>query len=262
MFGSFQHATRISFDIRGRCFVVDRGSNSLAVFSPRFDLTVSLGGFGWDLAAFDGPSGVTSDGLRTFVADHGNHRVLLYDQSLAAISSIMTRDSAFALAGFGFPQGVALSQQGELYILDGENHRVVKFDPRIRFERSFGGIEAGEGRLRQPLDITTSARGRVLVLEPERIVEFDYAGNYVRRIGEGVLTNARGFGVAGAGVVVADSAELKFFDERGEVSARIQGPLMVREPGEELMDVAVRDDKIFLLTTKRVHMFRFVEVPP
>lgn len=257
IFGSFQHATRIDFDIRGRCFVIDRGSNSLAVFSPQLDLTVSLGGFGWDLAAFDGPSGIASDGLSTFVADHGNHRVILYDQSMSAISTLMTRDSSFASARFGFPLGVALSPHGELYVLDGENNRVVKFDPRMRFERSFGGIEAGVGRLRQPIDILTGARGQVMVLEPGRIVEFDYAGNYVRRIGEGVLTNARGFGVMNFGIVVVDSAELRFFNEGGDVSDQLHEPLIIREGGEEVVDVAVHDDRMFLLTTKRVQVFRF-----
>lgn len=256
MFGSFQHATRIAFDIRGRCFVVDRGSNSLAVFSPQLDPPASLGGFGWDMAAFDGPSGIASDGLSVFVSDEGNHRIIRYDQSMAPNSTLTTRDSSFAPARFGFPLGVALSLQGELYVLDGENDRVVKFDSRMRFERSFGGIEAGAGRLRQPLDIQIGANGQVLVLEPGRIVQFDYAGNYVRRIGEGLLTNARGFGVTDAGVVVVDSANLKFFDERGD---RILEPLIISDAGEELMDVAVRDNKIFLLTTRRVLVFRIAD---
>ncbi|MEX2191006.1 MAG: NHL repeat-containing protein [Bacteroidota bacterium] len=260
IFGSFQHATRIAFDIRGRCFVVDRGSNSLVVFSPQLDIAANLGGFGWDLAAFDGPTGIASDGLSIFVADHGNHRVIRYDQSIAAISTLMTRDSSYAPASFGFPLGVALSRQGELYILDGENTRVVKFDSRLRFERSFGGIESGAGRLQQPTDILTGARGQVMVLEAGRIVEFDYAGNYVRTIGKSKLKKARGFSEAGTGVVVADSAGLWFFDERGTSSTSIPYPLMVTDAGEELNDVAVRDDRIFILTTKRVHVFRFTDV--
>ncbi len=156
--------------------------------------------------------------------------------------------------------GIALSSQGELYILDGENNRVVKFDQRMKFERHFGGIEAGAGRLQKPLDILTGGRGEVFVLEPEAVVEFDYAGNYVRRIGEGVLKDARGFGIYGFGLVVADSAEVRFFDERGHVLKGIQGPLLMLEPGEELMDVGVREGKIFLLTTKRIQVFRFAEV--
>lgn len=258
-FGSFDHTTRIAFDIRGRCFVIDKGASSIAVFSPQFELTTSLGGFGWDLTAFDGPTGIASDGLSTFVADHGNHRVIRYDQSLTAISALMTRDSSHAPARFGFPLGVALSRQGELYVLDGENNRVVKFDARLRFERSFGGIEAGIGRLRQPVDIMVGELGRVMVLEPHRIVEFDYTGNYVRSAGDGSFRQARGFGEAGTGVVVADSAGLWFFDDRGNVTINIQHPIIDAEDGE-INDVIVRDEELFVLTNRRVIMFRLTEV--
>ncbi|MEX2115571.1 MAG: NHL repeat-containing protein [Bacteroidota bacterium] len=260
VFGSFDHASRIAFDIRGRCFVIDRGTSSVAVFSPQFDLTSTLGGFGWDLTAFDGPTGIASDGLSTFIADHGNHRVIRFDQSMAALSTLLTRDSSHAPARFGFPLGVALSRQGELYVLDGENNRVVKFDSRLRFERSFGGMEAGAGTLRQPMDVVVGERGQVMVLESHRIVEFDYAGNYLRSVGEGSLKGARGFGEAGSGVVVAGSSELWFFDDRGELTMNIQYPLLVSDVKEELSDAVVRDERIFVLTARCVRVFRLIEV--
>lgn len=248
------------FDIRGRCLVVDRGMSSVAVFSPQFDLTTSLGGFGWDITAFDGPTGIASDGLSTFVADHGNHRVVRFDQSFTAFSALATHDTSYVPARFGFPLGLALSTQGELYVLDGENHQVVKFDARLRFERSFGGIEAGVGRLRQPVDIAIGETGLVMVLEPHRIVEFDYAGNYVRSVGDGTLEGARGFGSAQSGIVVAGSSNLWFVDERGNVTVKMQYPVIAPDPGEEINDVAVQGEKIFVLTTRHVRVFRFAKV--
>jgi hypothetical protein len=260
VFGSFDRASRIVFDIRGRCFVIDRGASSIAVFSPQFDLTTNLGGFGWDITAFDGPTGIASDGLSAFVADYGNHRVIRYDQSMTAFSVVMMRDTSYAPARFGFPVGVALSKQGELYVLDGENLRVIKFDARLNFERSFGGIEAGTGRLRLPIDITVGEHGNVLVLEPHRIVEFDYAGNFVRSIGDGILKSALGFCEAESGVVIAGSAELWFLDERGNMVMHLQHPIVAPDPSEEISDVALHHGKLFLLTTRQVRVFRFTEV--
>ncbi len=120
-------------------------------------------------------------------------------------------------------------------------------------------MEAGAGRLRQPMDVLVREQGQVMVLESHRIVEFDYAGNYVRSVGDRVLKGARGFGEAGSGVVVADSAELWFFDERGELTMNILYPLIVSDVKEELSDVVVHDGRIFVLTARCIRIFRHTE---
>jgi hypothetical protein len=111
-----------------------------------------------------------------------------------------------------------------------------------------------------PIDITVDGHGNVLVLEPHRIVEFDYAGNFVRSTGEGLLKGAVGFCQAGDGIAVAGVAEVWFLDDRGNMVMHLEHPIVEPDLSEEISDVAFHQGKIFLLTTRRVRVFRFVEV--
>lgn len=254
-FGAFQGAARIDSDLRGRFFVVDRTSSTITVFSPRHERLEVLGGFGWSGTGFDHPSAVATDGISTYVADYGNHRIVRLDQSLNPVSFLATRDTSFAPARFGYPQGLALSRQGDLFVLDGENVRVLKFDRRSVFERSFGGVESGSGRLRAPVEVLVTVRDRVWVLEEDRIVEFDFAGNYVGTIGKGILSSSRGFGETENGVVVATADRLWFFDWQGMPASSIEISNIIASAPVDVMDVAVSNDVLHVLTPHTVIVF-------
>jgi hypothetical protein len=152
---------------------------------------------------------------------------------------------------------LALSRQGDLFVLDGENLRVVQFDSRSGFVRSFGTLESREGRLREPLEISTSPEDRVLVLENDRIIEFDFAGTYVRSIGEGVIRNSVGMCQTESGLLVAANDTLTWFNSDGSVGTKIAVSDIVSEfPLSPLRDVAIRNDRLLLLTPTRAGIFR------
>lgn len=254
-FGSFQGAVRIASDLRGRFFIVDPVSSTISVFSPRGEPLDILGGFGWSENGFDHPSAVASDGISTYVADYGNHRIVRLDQSLNPVSFLSTRDTSFAPARFGYPRGLALSRQGDLFVLDGENIRVLKFNPRSTFERSFGGIESGLGRLKAPVEVLVTVRDRVWVLEEDRIVEFDFTGNYLGEIGRGVLSSAKGFGETRDGVLVATADRLWFLDRQGLPERSIEIASIIASAPLDVMDVAVVNDVLYVLTPRTVIVF-------
>ncbi|MBI4419068.1 MAG: hypothetical protein HY563_09830, partial [Ignavibacteriales bacterium] len=154
-----------------------------------------------------------------------------------------------------YPVGVALSKQGDLFILDGENVRVLKFDRRSSFERTFGGREAGPGRLTSPVEILVTMQDQVLVLEDDRIIEFDFAGNFVRTIGGGMISAARGFGETADGVAVVTADVLWFFDRNGSPLTRIEIPMIVASVSLDPADVAVLHDRVYLLTRESVVAF-------
>ena len=260
-FGTFERAHRIMIDPRGGIFVVDRGASTIHLFSSRFEHLAAFGGFGWSASSFDHPTAIATDGLTLFVSDYGNHRVSRFDQPLTAISLLSTRDTSFAPARFGFPEGVALSRQGDLYILDGENSRVLKFDRRSNFEMSFGGYEFGAGALTNPIEIIVSNSDRIYVLEPNRIVEFDYTGNYLGAIGQGILRDAAGFGKTKNGVAVISAERLWFFDETGTLSDTVSLSNVLSGPLKDLADIAIVNDRIFLLTHRSVGVFKVLSGP-
>lgn len=254
--GTFQHAFRLTISPQGGIYVADIGRNYVLLFSND-GAPVSVGGYGWEVSMFDKPTGLATDGLNLFVSDQGNHRVQRFDRSLNFVSSSSTRDTSFAAARIGYPLGVALSRIGELFVLDGENLRVVKFTPMMRFERGFGDFDDRRARLRRPLKILVGRNDHVYVLEPERLLEFDMFGQYIRAIGGGVLQDAKSFALTRAGVIVLTDDALHWFSDRGDRVNTIRARHLVTEhalgPLEDAMEVG---DRLYLLTSTRIHVFR------
>ncbi len=256
-FGSFGNAARIAVDASGTIYVLDDARHTLSLFSERGTHQRLVGGYGWDATTLDRPTGVATDGLTIYVSDYGNHRIVRYDRNLVFLSALSTRDTSISSAQFGYPLGLALSKQGDLFVLDGENLRVVQFDSRSGFVRSFGSLEAGEGRLQRPLEVAVSEDDKVLVLEPDRIAQFDYAGNFLSSIGRGTFTGAKGMAVGRRGIMVVANDTLHLFDSKGSVRWAMAASEILSEYSlAPLQDVAMWKDRLLIVSPSRVGIFR------
>ena len=256
-FGSFQRATRLVTTPQGWIYVLDAERNLIVLTKGEEDISSSVGGYGWSSTTFDQPTGLATDGLNLYVSDRGNHRVMRFDRSLNFISSFVTRDTSLLAARFGSPLGVALSRLGDLFILDGENLRVVKFGASLQYERSFGDIDDQRSRLRQPMKILLSPDDHVVVLESDRLLEFDYFGQYLRVIGSGRFHDARGFCFIRGGIVVATPERLFWFNDRGELLREIPSTEIASgSPLGAMEDLAASDDRLLLLTSTQLHIIR------
>jgi len=66
---------------------------------------------------------------------------------------------------FSMPSDVAVGQEGNVYVLDGVNNRVVVFNAAGEFRFQFGSRGSGLGQLFFPLGITTTPDGKVYVAD-------------------------------------------------------------------------------------------------
>lgn len=254
--GTFQRAFRLTISPQGGIYVADSDRNQVLLLSDEGS-PASVGGYGWEVSMFDKPTGLATDGLNLFVSDQGNHRIQRFDRSLNFVSSFTTRDTSFAAARIGYPAGVALSRGGELFVLDGENLRVVKFTSAMRFERSFGDFDDQRARLHRPLKILVGKDDHVYVLEPERLLEFDMFGHYIRAIGKDVIQEAKSFALTETGFIVLTEDALHWFSDRGDRVSTVRAQhLMTEQTVGPLEDVVVMGDRLFLLTSSRIHVFR------
>lgn len=259
---TFTAATRVVVSPQEWIYVVDAEDHRVYLFTSPTAKPRSVGGFGWGSTSFDRPTGLATDGLNLYVADYNNHRVQRFDRNLNFLSTLTTRETNDAHTRFGFPTGVALSRLGDLFVLDAENVRVLKFTQQLQLERTFGGIDAERGRLRQPIKILVSRKDRVYVLEPHRIVEFDYFGNVVRTIGEGVLRDARGFDVDAQGLVVVMDERLQWFSLDGRTTTALsKSALLASVPLSPFRDVVLMNDRLLLLTAHHLVAFTLRVVP-
>jgi hypothetical protein len=252
-FGDFVGASRLVLSPQGWILVLDEEANQLLVFPSRSASPRSFGGFGWGELAFDRPSGISTDGLNFYVSDEGNHRVQRFDRTLSLVASLNKRDTTIDQARFGYPEGVALSRHGDLFILDGENTRIVAYTGGdFKFLRSFGDVEGGRNMLSEPVEIEVAPNDRVLVLEDERIVEFDYFGNYVRSIGEGVLKGTRGFDATENDLYVVSGDLLWCFSREGALRWTVDRNSLGPTAFSPFSDVEVMENTLYVLTSKFV----------
>ncbi len=180
-FGRFSGAADLDYDIQRNIYVVDRAGNTLMKFSPGGDSLDAINGYGTGSLQFDSPSGIVArQGNDIFVADYNNGRIQRFNRTLDYITTIYTANASNDNARFGYPRDVALTRQGDMLIVDGENSRILKLSPFGEFRGAFGDIKAGAGRLVEPARIEVDGSDNAYVLDQNRLIQFDPFGSYIR----------------------------------------------------------------------------------
>lgn len=110
--------------------------------------------------------------------------------------------------GEGFfhgPKGVCFDGKGFVFVVDGGNYRVQKFDMSGKFILSFGKMGDYEGELGNPTDAAVVGDSvYVTDTSNRKIVVFDLYGNYVREILLDELASPRGITAKGNTLVISD----------------------------------------------------------
>ena len=256
-FGQFRSAVAFAVSASGDCIVIDGGTSELLRFSGEGKLLGRIGGYGWSETEFDHPGDVICpNALDVYVADYGNHRVQRYDRNLNFVSSLSLRQSDDPDGRFGYPRGVGMSRVGALFIVDGENTRIVKIGVSNAVERVFGGVEAGPGRLVNPSRVRVSDVDLVYVRDNERIAVFDIFGNYVASLSGTFPGGFKTFTVEGDSLYILDSCSIRVLDRDGRERTTIElGPLLDATECPP-SDIAVRGDRLYMLARTRVVVHR------
>ena len=114
---------------------------------------------------------------------------------------------------FNTPRGVATDTAGNVYVSDGNNHRIQKFDSSGNFLLAWGSHGSGNGQFIYPRGVAVDSAGTVYVADHQnhRIQKFDSSGNFLlawgsQGSGNGQFAWPDGLAVDAAGnVYVADS---------------------------------------------------------
>jgi streptogramin lyase len=80
--------------------------------------------------------------------------------------------------------GAALDSEGNIYILDSGNNKIVKLDSSGRFISQFGSAGTGPGQFNGPHNITVDNLGNIyVIMKDDRIVKFDQTGQFLLQFG-------------------------------------------------------------------------------
>lgn len=247
--GDFVPGARFDTDIYGNVYLLDPAQSTLTLVSRGGDTVRTIGGAGWGNEEFDRPAGIWArNGIDVFVADYGNHRIQRFDRNLNYVSSFSTRDADVPGTRFGYPADVAFSRLGDLFIVDRENTRIVKVNRSNTVERSFGGIDAGKGRLTSPTRIEIGPGDYVYVLDGSRVVTFDAFGNYVGVLYPQLFHAPSCLYADQLCVSVVDDRTVFSFDPNSRPLWSINTDSLHTLRGQAIEDIAVSGESLLVLT--------------
>jgi streptogramin lyase len=183
----------------GAATCVGRTDPPILEFDPSGKLLTS---FGSGLFAF--PHGFTVDAQGYIWASDANASETVLGMSAKGPSGVVRGQQVFKMsptgrvlmtlgkpgvAGngrdtFDQPSGIAIAPNGDIFITDGhgKNDRVVKFDSKGRFIKTWGHHGSGPGEFDQPHDISIGgSEGHVFVADRSnsRVQIFDQDGNFI-----------------------------------------------------------------------------------
>jgi len=174
--GEFKGATSFYINSAGIIFVTDDVTDEVYQLDTLGNLIESIGGYGWDESAFDDPVDVFADPLKVLVADKNNNRIQRFDKNLNFIFQIYTRESENESERFGYPVSAVTSNLGDVFILDSENKRILKFDPFGKFIQTIGGYDYGSYTLNNPKKLAISMTNNIYVIDDDYIYIYDNYG--------------------------------------------------------------------------------------
>ncbi len=219
--GEFYYPKGIAVDSEGAFYVADCWNHRIQKFSPDWRFLSSFGSYGDAPGSFNEPydiaiierqvaslplqvlsRGGKGIGYRIFVLDRCNHRIQVFDKN-TNLSGIIgqrgtvieedlselfdTPPALFSLPAFEFPTGIAADADGNIYVADSGNHRIVKLNSEGEILLTFGQKGSGIKEFQYPHDIAIDNNNSIFVsdLNNNRIQAFSPEGNFLFSVDRG-----------------------------------------------------------------------------
>ncbi|MDZ7623203.1 MAG: NHL repeat-containing protein [Ignavibacteriaceae bacterium] len=251
--GRFVNASSFYINSAGFIYVSDINTDEITVLDTLGNLVKNIGGYGWRQSAFDNPADIFADALKVYVADKNNHRIQRFDKNLNFNFQIITRQSDVEQERFGYPLSAVMSNQGDIFILDSENSRIVKFDIFGNFLQNFGGYDYGNYALQKPVQLAVSMQNNIFVIDGNQVIIFDQYGN-----GSGKITGIEEFTsirIIFEWLTVTSKDKIYTANLRSPEMSLKEILLEGIEDKLEIVSALIFNNKLFVLSKKEIFIF-------
>lgn len=250
--GSFNDASCFHMNAAGFIYVADNGNDKIFKLDTLGKKLKETGGYGWDQSSFDSPSDIFAATLNVYISDKNNHRIQRFDKDLNFVSSLSTRSSDNKDTRFGYPLSCTVSNQGDMFVLDSENKRIVKFDLFGNFNQNFGGYDWGNYALNDPTELASDGGNNIYAVDGKRILIYDAFGNGVGVIeaeeelsGIKILFNKLTVNTKSS-IYIANLSEPTITLEKVKMDVNLD---------EEIINSLIFNNKLYVLTKSMIHIY-------
>ncbi len=179
-------------------FVADTNNNRIQIFNETRDGIFKIGAANGDGTAgdkdgeFDKPKAIASNGTYSFVADTGNHRIQIFNE---------TGDHYLTFGTFGEssgqldqPSGIAVNKT-HILVSDTNNHRLQLFDHFGNSEQIIGSMGNLPGQFLMPTGIAFDESGNIYVSDTnnKRIQKLNSNGIFLNEIKSSINSKYDGY---------------------------------------------------------------------
>ncbi|MBN1638214.1 MAG: NHL repeat-containing protein [Ignavibacteriales bacterium] len=251
--GNFEEANSFSINPAGFIFVTDENSNMLYKIDTLGNVLQKIGGYGWSEMSFDAPVDVFATTLEVYVCDKNNSRVQLFDKDLNFINEFKTDQNENSDYYFSYPISCGKSNQGDFFILDADNSRIMKYDMKGKFLQVIGGIESGAFALSNPKKMAVSSYGNLFVINNEQFIVFDQFGNGVLKLNvEFIPSNIN---ITNEKLILNDDWTIRYLDLINGIRNFIIYSLE-NYIDDEIVEGLVFNQRMYVLTKEQIYIFR------
>ncbi|MBZ0184173.1 MAG: NHL repeat-containing protein [Melioribacteraceae bacterium] len=249
-FGNFKESSALSVTQGYNIYVSDTDKNEIYKFDNSGRQISSIGGYGWDIEAFDEPIDIFATPLNIYVADKNNNRIQIFDRELNFLSLFKTHENEAQEFSFSYPTCAAISTNGDLLILDSDNSRILKYDLNGNYLQQIGNYDAGSYKLNDPVKFSISRDGRIFVLDGNEIFIFDQFGTGISKIR--ISEDVNNISIYDFNLTLTSDKKIFTIDLRNVANGFVEfNPAEITE-NEIITDSAFFNDKLFILTSKRI----------
>ncbi len=252
-FGEFKNATSFYINSAGVVFVTDDITDEVYQMDTLGNVFLSIGGYGWDINAFDDPVDVFADPLKVLVADKNNHRIQRFDKNLNFIFQFKTEDNDIEAERFRYPLSAVTSNLGDVFILDSENIRIIKFDLFGNYIQDIGGYDYGSFTLSNPKQLAISMDNNIYVIDADVIYMFDNYGTALGLIeAEQELKSIR---IIFNWLTTNTEKKIYFSNLKSRENKLIEAILNGFEEELGIVSSLMFNKKLYVLTPNTIHIF-------
>ncbi|MCX8011082.1 MAG: NHL repeat-containing protein [Ignavibacteria bacterium] len=238
----------VAFDIDAleNFYLLLEGENEIHKYDKNGKFLKRIGGFGWSEGLFDSPTSIEVTTIEVFVSDYNNNRIQKFDKDLNFIAQFSSKAIESKNFSLEFPISIALSSQGDLYVLTQKDKNVIKINGFSRVERVFGSYQTGNIYLSNPSKLKISPEQLIFILDEKELKVFDQFGN-----GTGVLElkveNVKDFAFWKNSILIITE------DSLFALKDGIMIPLtLIERIDNKLLALKTIGEKIYLLTETKI----------
>lgn len=207
----------LDIDKQGNLYVLDASLHQVMVYSGEGKFLRSFG----DPSMLYKPAGlaVTPDGTRVYAVDIGGsssdeHKIVVFNgitgEHLHDLGKRGTEPGEFNL-----PRDVTIAPDGSIYVVDGGNFRVQKFDKNEKYLSSFGALGRQSGQFSRPKEAGVDPSGNVYVIDAAfgNFQIFNPEGKLLLAVGKRSNTNGPGMYSLPSGIAIDDDGRVYVVDQ-------------------------------------------------